>query len=290
MQRVIGVKLKTESKASYFLPPKFAVEVGNLVMVESGDGLELGEVAFLSKEVAVNPEENPLRKVVRVASKEDVKRYDEDQKKVPEITKQIEKKIKELNLDMKIVGVFVVNNGNKILVEFISENRVDFRELLKQLASSLKARIELKQIGQRDEVKEKGGLGPCGQVCCCNQYLKDFEHVSIKMAKNQGLALNPSKISGLCGKLLCCLAYENNFYVEAMKTMPKINQEVEVPNGKGKVVYNDILRGFVTVRMIDKDEGSQVVVPLENVKFNKQNKEEQNAPEHEKKVFKKEGE
>ena len=150
---------------------------------------------------------------------------------------------------MKIVGAEYTFDGSKIIIDFTAEERVDFRDLLKVLASELKTRIELRQIGQRDEVKIKGGIGPCGEICCCSRFLNDFEHVTVKMAKNQGLSLSPTKISGLCGRLMCCLGYENSTYEEILSRLPKLNSQVEVKSGKGTVVYLDILRERVSVKL-----------------------------------------
>ena len=166
----------------------------------------------------------------------------------------VREKVKKLELDMKVVSCEYSFDGTKILIEFSAEDRVDFRDLLKELASALKVRIELHQVGQRDEVKIKGGIGPCGEVCCCARFLKDFEHVTVKMAKNQGLSLNPTKISGLCGRLMCCLGYENKQYEEVIKKMPKINSEIDSPKGRGSVVYNDILRERVSVKVKQNDD------------------------------------
>lgn len=273
MQRVVGIKFRPDGRTYFFLPPAQDLEIGQKVVVEIADGCEIAEVAFLPKDVEDDKIVSPLKKVLRVASKDDLRKVEVANNKISSVKETVEKLVQQLNLDMKIVNVSSVALGNKILIEFISDNRVDFRELLKQLASQLKTRIELKQIGQRDEVKEKGGIGSCGEVCCCRRFLKDFEHVSIKMAKNQGLALNPNKISGLCGKLLCCLAYENDFYVDAIKNMPKINQEVETPEGKGKVVYNDILKGLVTIVLFNKEDNVQKTFALDQIKFTKTKKE-----------------
>lgn len=277
MQRIIGVKFRDDGKTYFFIPPKENLNVGDKVVVETEDGINLAEVAFLPKVIEEDKIVAPLKKVLRKASKEDLKKQEEMNDKLPEIQNLVEEMVRKLNLDMKIVGVYSNFDGKKFLIEFTAEDRVDFRELLKQLASQLKARIELKQIGQRDEVKLKGGLGLCGQECCCHRFLNNFEHVSIKMAKNQGLALNPNSISGLCGKLMCCLSYENEDYLDILKKMPKINTEVETPDGVGKVVFNDIMKESVIVRVNIKGEEQQNIYNLDSIKFTKNqngNKEE----------------
>ena len=179
---------------------------------------------------------------------------------------------------MKVVSCEYTFDGSKIIIEFSAEDRVDFRDLLKELASALKVRIELHQVGQRDEVKIKGGIGPCGEICCCVRFLKDFEHVTVKMAKNQGLSLSPTKISGLCGRLMCCLAYENKTYEEILKKLPKVNSEVDSPKGKGTVVYNDILRERVSVK-IKNGEDSFVVYDFSLAELNGEEPQEEKTIE-----------
>ena len=187
-----------------------------------------------------------------------------------EETKKI---VEDFGLEMKIISCDTSFDEQKININFTSENRVDFRELVKELGSRFKARIELRQIGARDEVKIIGGLGPCGKVCCCREFLKDFEHVSIKMPKVQGLSLNPTKISGLCGRLMCCLGYENAHYSETFRLMPRINSEVETPEGKGTVVYNNLLKRLVQVRLGEKDDPTSQILefPLDKIKIKAKN-------------------
>jgi len=269
VQRVININFKPDGKMYFYLPPKEEVKIGDTVVVESEDGLALGFVASNIVEKDNGSIVAPLKKIIRKARPEDLKKAEENKSKLAEIKTLVEEKVKELQLDMKISNVDMTFDRKKVVIEFIADDRVDFRELLKQLASALKSRIELRQIGQRDEVKIKGGLGPCGQECCCHKFLKGFEHVSIKMAKCQGLALNPNNISGLCGKLMCCLGYENDTYAEIMKNMPRVNQEVETKDGKGKVVYNDILKEKVTVKMLLNGEEQQKVYDVKDIKFTK---------------------
>lgn len=248
MQKIVGIKFRQTGKAYSFDMNGLSLEINDKVVVDSASMLCIGEVAFV-KEIDENSLSEPLKKVIRKATDVDLKKQVELSEKASKDIFTIRNKVKELGLEMKIVSAEYSLDASKIVVEFSAEERVDFRELLKELASILKVRIELHQVGQRDEVKIKGGLGPCGEICCCARFLKDFEHVTVKMAKNQGLSLSPTKISGLCGRLMCCLAYENETYEEILKRMPKINSKIQSPKGEGVVVYNDILRERVSVKV-----------------------------------------
>lgn len=254
MQKIVGVVFNNTGKAYYYDPGKDKYQVGDFVVVETATDCALGKIDFVDKEIDETTLDEPLKLVIRKATNKDIEINKKQREKIPEALKIIKSKVRALNLQMKIVDANYTLDGNKLIVEFTAEDRVDFRQLLKDLAASLKVRIELKQIGQRDEVKIKGGLGPCGEMCCCKRFLKDFEHVTVKMAKNQGLSLSPTKISGLCGRLMCCLAYENSNYEEILKRMPKVNSTVATPKGKGVVVYNDLLRELVSVKEVQKDE------------------------------------
>ena len=226
--------------------------VGDRVVVESLKGQELGKVVEVCQDKEVPKEETLV--VLRKQTQDDeqkVKQLSIQEKQIFLDTKEI---VKNLNLDMKLVDVQISLDESKMVIQFTSEDRVDFRELVKQLASKYKKRIELRQIGARDEVKIVGAIGPCGRICCCNGYFNDFCHVSIKMAKVQNLSLNPANISGICGRLFCCLAYENEHYSEMAKIMPKINSEIDTPKGKGKVVYNNLLKTLVDVKLNDSEE------------------------------------
>ncbi len=253
MQKIVGIKFRQTGKAYSFDMNGLSLEINDKVVVDSASMLCIGEVAFV-KEIDENSLSEPLKKVIRKATDVDLKKQVELSEKASKDIFTIRNKVKELGLEMKIVSAEYSLDASKIVVEFSAEERVDFRELLKELASILKVRIELHQVGQRDEVKIKGGLGPCGEICCCARFLKDFEHVTVKMAKNQGLSLSPTKISGLCGRLMCCLAYENGTYEEILKRMPKINSKIQSPKGEGVVVYNDILRERVSVKVQNGDD------------------------------------
>ena len=229
------------------------VKQGNEVLVETARGIELGTVC--SKVFYCDEQEygEPLKKVLNNATQKDLEQKENNIKKAQEIKVYCEKLAKQLNLAMKIVDAELNFEATKVLICFTADNRIDFRELVKLLASKYKMRIELKQLDVREETKTIGGIGPCGRECCCSYFLKDPTHTSIKMAKTQGLSLNPTSISGLCGKLKCCLEYESEYYNETFKLMPQINTEVETPDGKGLVVFNNMLKRVVTVKFLTPD-------------------------------------
>lgn len=258
MQKVVGVKFKSNSKIYYFSANGNELKIGDNVIVDTANGNSLGTIAFEESEVDDKHIEEPLRNVLRVAQERDFARENELMKKASEAQPLIEDKIKKLNLAMKVVGVEYTFDGGKVIISFTAEGRVDFRELLKELASALHQRIELRQIGNRDEVKSIGGLGPCGLECCCTKFSGDCEHVSVKMAKMQGLSLSPTKINGLCGRLMCCLAYENETYNEILSRMPKLGSRVKTLDGTGTVVYNDILKEKVSVKIYGKDDSFSI--------------------------------
>lgn len=271
--KIVGVKFADGGKIYDFSANNLLVNIGDKVIVETVRGLDFGTVATPIKTIEREDADEPLKDVVRIATHQDlaqVKKVQALNKKFLEETKRI---VENSGLEMKIISCDTSFDEQKININFTSENRVDFRELVKELGSRFKARIELRQIGARDEVKIIGGLGPCGKVCCCREFLKDFEHVSIKMPKVQGLSLNPTKISGLCGRLMCCLGYENAHYSETFRLMPRINSEVETPEGKGTVVYNNLLKRLVQVRLGKKDDPTSQIVefPLDKIKIKAKN-------------------
>lgn len=272
MQKIVGIKFRETGKAYSFDPNGILLEAGDRVVVDSASMLCIGEVAFL-KDIDESSLSEPLKKVLRKATDEDIKKQAELKEKASKDIFLVRQKVRELGLEMKIVSAEYSLDASKIVIEFSAEERVDFRELLKELATALKVRIELHQVGQRDEVKIKGGLGPCGEVCCCTRFLKDFEHVTVKMAKNQGLSLSPTKISGLCGRLMCCLAYENKAYEDILKRMPKVNSKISCPKGEGVVVYNDILRERVSVK-VQSGEDSFTVYDFTLAELNGEKQEE----------------
>lgn len=270
---IVGVKFADGGKIYDFSPNNLLMNIGDKVIVETVRGLDFGTVATPIKTIERAETDEPLKDVVRIATHQDlaqIKKIKALNKKFLEETKKI---VEDFGLEMKIISCDTSFDEQKININFTSENRVDFRELVKELGSRFKARIELRQIGARDEVKIMGGLGPCGKVCCCREFLKDFEHVSIKMPKVQGLSLNPTKISGLCGRLMCCLGYENGHYSETFRLMPRINSEVETPEGKGTVVYNNLLKRLVQVRIGKKDDPTSQILefPLDKIKIKAKN-------------------
>lgn len=252
MAEVIGVRFKNTGKVYYFDPEQEKVQKGEMVIVETARGVECGETAMENREVSDEAIVQPLRKVIRKATKEDLKRVAENRKKEKTAFSACEKKIVEHGLEMKLVDVEYTFDNGKILFYFTADGRVDFRELVKDLAGMFRTRIELRQIGVRDEAKMLGGIGICGRPFCCGSFLGGFQPVSIKMAKEQGLSLNPVKISGTCGRLMCCLKYEQEAYQDLLRTTPKVNALVSTPDGKGVVIDQNLLTRKLTVHL-DKD-------------------------------------
>ena len=246
---VIGVRFRQTGKIYYFDPNGFKVELNENVIVETARGLEYGQTVASNKFVSNTEIVPPLRKVIRKATAEDDKHHEENSKKEKEAFEICTQKIEKHNLDMKLIEVEYTFDNNKLLFYFSAEGRIDFRELVKDLAAVFKTRIELRQIGIRDEAKMMGGLGVCGRPFCCNTFLNDFAQVSIKMAKEQNLSLNSTKISGTCGRLMCCLRYESDLYQEELKKTPKLDSVVDTPDGEGIVCEINPLAGIVKVRM-----------------------------------------
>ena len=251
MTEVISVRFNNRGKLYFFDPSGLTVKKGKHVIVETAKGIEYGECVYGNHMVSDNAVVSPLRSVVRIATESDVLAAANGKEKEKEAFEYCLKRIEDFKLDMKLVDVEYGFEGNKILFFFTSDGRVDFRELVKDLAGMFRTRIELRQIGVRDEAKMLGGLGICGRAFCCSQFLGEFHPVSIKMAKTQGLSLNPTKISGTCGRLMCCLKYEEGTYEELVKKAPKTDAFVETPSGKGSVVNVNLLRGSAKVRLED---------------------------------------
>lgn len=254
MVNVIGVRFKPAGKTYYFDPLDFDVKAGDEVIVETTRGLEFGNVVMGRKSLDTEQFTKPLKGVVRMATAEDKATYEKNQELEKEAYKICLEKIQKHNLEMKLVEVEYTFDGNKILFYFTADGRVDFRELVKDLATVFKTRIELRQIGVRDEAKTLGSIGVCGRGLCCSQFLEEFAPVSIKMAKEQGLSLNPTKISGACGRLMCCLKYEQDTYEDLLKITPKQGALVETPDGNGTVEYVSLLKGIVKVKLDDENE------------------------------------
>ena len=255
MAVVIGVRFKEVGKIYYFDPDQKDYSLGELVIVETARGVECGTVAIANKEVADESIVKPLKKVVRSANKEARRRMEENRQKEKRAYRICQEKINANKLEMKLVGVEYAFDNSKILFYFTADGRVDFRELVKDLASVFRTRIELRQIGVRDEAKMLGGLGICGRPFCCSSFLGEFQPVSIKMAKEQGLSLNPTKISGTCGRLMCCLKYEQPAYEELLRTTPKVGAVVNTPDGRGVVKEVSLLTGQLKVNLQSSDEG-----------------------------------
>lgn len=253
MSEIIGVRFKSVGKIYYFSPDGIEISVGEKVIVETSRGIECGEVVLGNREIDDAELTAPLKSIIRVATKNDLDKIEKNKKSEADAFKICEEKIAKHGLNMKLIDVECTFDNNKLLFYFTSENRVDFRELVKDLASVFRTRIELRQIGVRDEAKMLGGLGICGRPFCCKSFLGDFQPVSIKMAKDQSLSLNPAKISGTCGRLMCCLKYEQNGYDELIKVTPKMGAYVETPDGKGNVVDVNMLTGKIRVKNADTE-------------------------------------
>ena len=266
MAEVIGVRFKNTGQVYYFDPQGIQVEKGSMAIVETARGLECGEVALQNREVADESIVQPLRRLIRLATPEDLKKVAENHIKEKKAFRACEKKIAERGLEMKLVDVEYTFDNSKILFYFTADGRVDFRELVKDLASVFRTRIELRQIGVRDEAKMMGGLGICGRPFCCTSFLGEFQPVSIKMAKEQGLSLNPVKISGTCGRLMCCLKYEQAAYSDLLRTTPKNGAVVNTPEGRGVVVDVNLLTGMLKVRMDRAPEAAPMSFHAKQVK------------------------
>lgn len=253
MTEIISVKFKENGRAYSFDPAGIKAEQGEYVIVETQNGTEIGTVSAANHEVAKDAIVKPLKKVIRKATEKDMARREDNKKKEKEAFGICEELILAHKLDMKLVEVEYSFDANKIVFFFTSDGRVDFRELVKDLASRFHTRIELRQIGVRDEAKMLGGLGICGRPYCCKQFLNDFQPVSIKMAKEQGLSLNPTKISGSCGRLMCCLKYEQDVYEYLNSLTPSVGSTVKTPEGNAVVTDVNLITGYLTVRLSDSD-------------------------------------
>ena len=280
MKKIIGVRFKKPGKIYFFDPMNFDLKLGDSVIVETSMGMEIGTVTAINKLVDESKFKDGLKKVIKVANEEDLKHARENTKKEKEAFEECKKKIKEHKLDMELVEARYLFDNSKLIFYFIAEGRVDFRELVKDLAAIYKTRIELRQIGVRDQIKRLGGNGICGRELCCCSFLNDFESVSIKMAKEQNLSLNTSKITGSCGRLMCCLKYEQNVYEDKMKNLPHIGSVVKTEEGEGVVENVEVLREIVRVKFKDEEGNSyyrKFNVP--DVKVIKDSKKEENQIE-----------
>ena len=261
MITVIGIRFRRAGKVYYFAPEDDVIySQGQHAIVETARGIEYGEVVISNKEIDESEVVQPLKKVIRLATPEDDEKYKQNKVKEKEAFFICKEKIIKHKLDMKLIDVEYTFDNNKVLFYFTSYERVDFRELVKELASIFKTRIELRQIGVRDETKMCGGIGICGRSLCCNTFLGDFQPVSIKMAKEQNLSLNPIKISGICGRLMCCLKYEQECYVEIRGRLPLVGDIVITPDGKGEVLSVNVLREQVKVAVQKKDKDEKEAI------------------------------
>ncbi len=266
MAQIVGVRFKNAGKVYYFDPQDMTFEKGDFVVVETSRGQECGEVTIANREMDEAALHKPLKTVVRKADDADIRRAEENEAKKQQAMKTCQERIDAHELDMKLVDVEYAFDNSKILFYFTAEGRVDFRELVKDLASVFRMRIELRQIGVRDEAKMLGGIGICGRPFCCVQFLNDFEPVSIKMAKEQGLSLNPTKISGSCGRLMCCLKYEQDAYEHLLKTTPRQGALVTTKEGRGIVQEVNLLTGMLKVRLDKAPDSPPVSMHRDDVK------------------------
>ena len=267
MAEVIGVRFRSTGKVYYFDPCGEKLRKGSMALVETARGIECGEVAMENTEVRDSAIIQPLRKLIRPATPEDLRTVEENHKKEKSAFKACEKRIEARGLEMKLVDVEYTFDNSKILFYFTADGRVDFRELVKDLSGIFRTRIELRQIGVRDEAKMLGGIGICGRPFCCGSFLGGFQPVSIKMAKEQGLSLNPVKISGACGRLMCCLKYEQEAYQDLLRNTPKVNAIVSTPDGKGVVIDQNLLTGRLTVRLDKDPDAAPKVYTVDQVKL-----------------------
>jgi cell fate regulator YaaT (PSP1 superfamily) len=269
MEKIVGIKFKNTGKLYYFAPGKDKYEKDMGVIVETAKGIEYATVVIPYGEVEDDKIVAPLKPIIRIATQKDKEQLKKNEERRAGAIKIAQEKAEKNNLVMKFIDCEFTFDGTKVIFFFTADGRVDFRNLVKDLSAVFHLRIELRQVGIRDEIKLLGGLAPCGRECCCSSCMPDFKKVSIKMAKNQGLSLNPGKISGLCGRLMCCLSYENGYYADACKKVPKIGSEVTTPDGKGMVVNVNMLKMQVKVKIEDKDSVSYHDYDVDKIKFRK---------------------
>lgn len=259
MITVVGIRFKKAGKIYYFDPDNLEIKQGDPVIVETARGIEFGEAVIGIKEVAEEDIVSPLKMVLRIADDEDKAKNEDNKAKEKDAFNICLEKISEHGLPMKLIDVEYTFDNSKIIFYFVADGRIDFRELVKDLAAIFRTRIELRQIGVRDESKMIGGLGPCGRSLCCSTFLGDFEPVSIKMAKEQNLSLNPTKISGVCGRLMCCLNYEQNTYEEIRRKTPAVGSVVKTEDGVGEVIQNNILLESVKVKITGQSDDVELM-------------------------------
>lgn len=267
MIEVVGVRFKKAGKIYYFDPNNLDINAGNYVIVETARGIEFGECVIGIKEIPESDIIAPLKSVIRVAEKEDINKHKENKLKEKDALEICLKKVEEHGLNMKLIDVEYTFDNNKVIFYFTADGRVDFRELVKDLATIFKTRIELRQIGVRDEAKMLGGMGACGRTLCCSTFLGDFASVSIKMAKEQNLSLNPTKISGICGRLMCCLNYEQSTYEDIRQRLPKVGSIVRIGDIQGEVVSNSTVKESIKVKYKRIDEEIIEEFKIDNIEL-----------------------
>ena len=272
MAEVVGVRYKEVGKVYYFDPDGHTLKKGDKVIVETARGIECGEIAMDNRDVNEDEIVKPLKKLLRIATEDDLKKVEENKEKEKKAFEICEKNIAKHKIDMKLVDIEYTFDNSKILFYFTADGRVDFRELVKDLASVFHTRIELRQIGVRDESKMLGGIGICGRPFCCGSFLGDFQPVTVKMAKEQGLSLNPTKISGVCGRLMCCLKYEQDAYEHLLRITPKVGAIVDTPEGRGRVVDVNLLRGNLKVQLDRRADAAPASFHRKDVKIIKDKK------------------
>lgn len=276
MTKVVGVRFSDTGKMYYFDPKGFDIKNGQEIIVETANGLEFGKTSTGVKLVKDDEVVSPLKPVIRIATDEDRKKVEENKRKEKEAFEICNQKIQKHNLEMNLTNAEYSFDCSKVIFYFTADGRIDFRELVKDLASTLHTRIELRQIGVRDESKMLGGLGICGRPFCCSTFLDGFHSVTIKMAKDQGLSLAPGKISGTCGRLMCCLKYEQNSYEYLHKITPKVGTVVDCRHGRGTVVDSAILTGKLKIQLDNTPDGLPVIVNREEVRIVRDNKQKVN--------------
>ncbi len=275
---IIGIRFSDAGKVYYFSPCGVEFRRGEKAIVETARGMECGDVVLPNRDIPESSLVSPLKKIIRKADENDIRTMEQNAAREKEIMRVFTEKIHAHKLDMKPIDVEITFDGSKILFYFTSDGRVDFRELVKDLAAVYRTRIELRQIGVRDEAKMLGGLGICGRPFCCSSFLGDFQPVSIKMAKEQSLSLNPTKISGTCGRLMCCLKYEQNCYEDFLRTTPKVGAYVDTPEGRGSVEEVNLLTGILKVKL-DKKPDVPLVIKKDEVKVLKDGRIQVNKDE-----------
>lgn len=286
MTKIVGVRFKSAGKIYHFSPAGLKINKNDYVVVETARGIELGKVVVGEKEIDPGQISKPLKDVIRIATEEDLRLSEQNREKEKEAFAICLEKIKKHGLEMKLIEVEYTFDRSKILFYFSADGRVDFRELVKDLAMVFHTRIELRQIGIRDESKTLGAIGVCGRELCCARFLNEFESVSIKMAKEQGLSLNPTKISGTCGRLMCCLKYEQQNYEELLKITPRQGALVQTPDGQGIVEYVEILKGRVKVRVENRNGAALADYDVKDVKTLKKPKQDMNDEKNNEEMLK----